>query len=299
MMNQRATRRCLSSVLQAVAGLRAAATLVGLAPALGAFPALAAEAPDTQPAAVALDAELQQAIDRVVHAAGDAERALALDALRARAEAAPLTVIQQLVLRTGQAADPRDALASGAILDELTFSQSALVAAVVPLLDGRDQTQVAAARGILAAVEDASAERAPDFSYYRELIAARVAAGQAPPAGLIRHMYELAPGHALLAMLRAYQLRHPDEIKPILWAEHAVSDVIWKQRYGFLAPGEIEPQAAVELARMARHDHWWARLYAVQIMRQHAEFRLAELVAALQADDDPLVRDAAQSLGAP
>lgn len=299
MMNQRATRRFPSCVLQPVAGPRAAAPLVGLALALGACSALAAEAPVTQPATVALDAELQQAIDRVVHAEGDAERVPALDALRARAEAAPLTVIQQLVMRTGQAADPRDALASGAILDELAFSQSALVAALVPLLDSMDQTQVAAARGVLATVEDASAERAPDFSYYRELIAARVTAGQAPPAGLIRHMYELAPGQALLAMLRAYQLRQPDEIKPILWAEHAVSDVIWKQRFGFLAPGEIDPQAAAELARMARHEHWWARLYAVQIMRQHAEFRLVELVAVLQADDHPLVRDVAQSLGAP
>ncbi|HUU83155.1 MAG TPA: hypothetical protein VM243_06585 [Phycisphaerae bacterium] len=50
------------------------------------------------------------------------------------------------------------------------------------------------------------------------------------------------------------------------------------------------PGAARELVKLSRHEEWWVRLYAGQIMRQHAAFRQSELMELLGRDDHAMVR---------
>jgi hypothetical protein len=91
--------------------------------------------------------------------------------------------------------------------------------------------------------------------------------------------------------MRAHQLRQPDELKAILWAEHVVSDVLWMQQYGFLSPDEVEPAATRELVKLSGHKEWWVRLYVAGIIRQHPSFRQPELIDRLQRDEHPWIRE--------
>ena len=45
------------------------------------------------------------------------------------------------------------------------------------------------------------------------------------------------------------------------------------------------------LTNLSQHKEWWVRLYAVEIMRQHPEFRKSEIVERLKKDEHPLVRE--------
>lgn len=114
---------------------------------------------------------------------------------------------------------------------------------------------------------------------------------------LVRYMYETDPGMALLAVMRAHQVREPAQIKRILWAEHLVSEVLWKQKFGFLKPSEVDAAAVEQLTSLSTHEAWWARLYVAEVMRQQPAFRGAELLTVLAGDSNEAVREsAAQAL---
>jgi hypothetical protein len=109
-------------------------------------------------------------------------------------------------------------------------------------------------------------------------------------------MYASDPGSALIAMMRAYQLRDPAEIKSIRWAEHVVSELFWRRRYGFVDGKAVDPVAISELDKLSRDGHWWARLYVAQIVTQHSELAKPELVTRLAADENALVRETVPKL---
>jgi hypothetical protein len=46
---------------------------------------------------------------------------------------------------------------------------------------------------------------------------------------------------------------------------------------------------------MVKHDEWWARLYAAEVIRQHPELGNQPLVAELARDPHPLVQKAAKA----
>lgn len=241
------------------------------------------------PAFVA-DATWQTAIADVADAATADDRRAALGLLDAWDDATHTTLVQQLAYYAAHARRTQQALAAGAILRELQVSDDAIIAALVPLLGTDDAALEQTVRNLLGGFEGRGPGRRPDFSAYRALIAARVAAGQEPPSGLIRYLYASAPGEALLTLMRAYQLREPAELQRILWAEHVVADALWQQRNGFVNRDADTPAAAAALADLATHDAWWVRLYVAEVMAQHAAFRQPQLVARLRSDPNPLVR---------
>lgn len=243
-----------------------------------------------QEASPSSDPAFQAAIAAFADAESGADRGQALGELLALDEPPYHRLVREVVLHSSQAADVKNAMTGGVILGELKLSDRDLVEAVMPLLGSNLPDEVAAARGALEGVEDRSAGRRPDFSTYRAILEERIRAKQELPAPFVRYIYEAHPGEALLAMMRAQQLREPAELKEILWAEHVVSDTLWKQRYGFLAAETVEPEAADQLARLAGHPQWWVRLYVVEIMRQHGAFHQAEHVEKLQDDAHELVR---------
>lgn len=189
-------------------------------------------------------------------------------------------------------ADAASRAVAGHVLKRLDASKQTVAAAVAPHLDNTDEAIRAAAREVLIGLEDRSASRPADFSAYHAIIEADVRAGRALQASLVCHMYESDPGQALLTMLRAHQLRRPEEIRPILWAEHVIADLFWRRTHGFVERKAVTPEAVAELDRLSISPHWWARLYVAENVCKHPELATEQIIERLPADESALVRGA-------
>ena len=108
-------------------------------------------------------------------------------------------------------------------------------------------------------------------------------------------MFKLSPGRALVTFNRVYTTGR-EASKSTLFAEHTISDTLWKQQNSFLEPNEIEPAALEQMDILSRRKEWWARLYVAKIMRQHPAFRQSEVVERLKRDKHPLIREAMTSI---
>ena len=114
--------------------------------------------------------------------------------------------------------------------------------------------------------------------------------GQSPPKSLIIFMYGLAPGQSLLRCQMMYGQRKIGSRKTLLWAEHVVSNTIWKWRYGFLDKDTVDSEAMAELERLSQFKQWWARLYVASIMRYYPTFRNQEIIDRLAKDENEMVK---------
>ena len=255
-------------------------------------PGAAVAVDDNQPA-VHPDPAIQAAIARVVDARTREQQHAGLDQLVELDTASHQQLVRQLVYFASRAQSTKDAMVVGVVIRRMDIPDATIARALVPCLDTTDRALDESVRNILGGLEKRAAGRRPDFSIYREIIADHLRAGEQLPDGLIRYMYDADPGVALLTLMRAHQLREPEELKVILWAEHVVSDVLWKQQYGFLNRDEIEPAAARELARLSNHNEWWVRLYVAEIMRQQPGFRQPGLIGKLINDRHQVVQAAA------
>lgn len=238
---------------------------------------------------------LQAAINRAI---GDdvPARDAAVAELKAAATQDAQNVVRQMLVFHSGAKTTRQAMAFGGLMRELSISRDVTVRALTPVLDSEDARLTAAACGVLAEFEDQSALRPPDFSLYREIIAEAIEKKETPPQGLVAHMFEVDAGAALLTMMRSHRDMTNDERKVILWAEHVVADMLWKQRFGFLPREQAEPTAIAEIKKMARHPAWWARLYAAEMMRQHAALSNDQIADTLRQDANELVRRSADAI---
>lgn len=245
---------------------------------------------------VAADAEVQAAIADFVAADTPSEQSAALDRLKTQDDASRANLVTQLLIYSNRASGTKEAMAAGAVIRQLNIGDRDLAIAAIPLLDAADTDVVKTVRSVLGGIEGIAPGRRPDYSIHRELLAEDFRNGSPMPDGLIRHMYQTDPGEALLSLMRVQQIRDPARLKEILWTEHVVSDVLWKQRNGFLKPDEIEPAAATELAKASADDAWWVRLYAAEIMRQHQSLRSPGVIEQLQQDGNDLVRKAAEQI---
>ncbi len=181
----------------------------------------------------------------------------------------------------------------GKVLARIDRPKTPVVRALLRRLDDPDVAVRTNVRELLRGYEDQSATRPPDFSVYREVIEEDVRARREPQASLVRHMYETDAGTALLTMVRANGLRRPAEIQPILWAEHVVSDLMWRRQFGFAAPRQVDAAAMRELEAMSRSRWWWVRLYVAEIVRSNPELGGDVVVQRLAGDGNGLVRRAA------
>lgn len=203
-------------------------------------------------------------------------------------------LVEQVVwFAAAGATSPETRGVAGRVLARIDRPKEPVVRTLARLLDDPNAAVQAVSREMLQGYEDQSATRPPDFSVYRAVIEDDVRAKREPQASLVRHMYESDAGAALLTMVRAYQLRKPEEIKPILWGEHVVSDLMWRRRYGFVEPRAVDSAAVRELAGMAKHRQWWVRLYVAEIVRANPELGGAEVLQRFAGDGNALVRQAA------
>jgi hypothetical protein len=258
----------------------------------------AGDALDRTPVDFVPDAAVQALIAACDAAASAPEQAAAIAALRGWRTADEAALVRELVYYASRPEQAEGTLLAGALLRELGVSERTVVSAGAALLGATDEELRRSARDLLGGLEQRAAGRRPNFSAYRELIADALGQGAPPAAALVEYMYQTDPGEALLTLMRAYSLRQPEALRDVLWAEHVVADVLWKQQNGFLKADEVDPAAVAELARLARHEAWWARLYVAETMRQHPALRAAPVLEALARDTEPLVRQAAGASGA-
>ena len=170
------------------------------------------------------------------------------------------------------------------------LADTTIVGALVPLLESDDPGLRKSIAGVLSEFEHETADRPPVFSIYRPFLAGPVQAGEDPPAGLVRYVYDRHAGTALLLFMRIHRPA-PEESREILLAEHRVEDALWMWRHGFHAEGHVEPAARTALEQLALHPRWFARLYAAEIVRAHPAFGDEALVERLRKDAHPLVRE--------
>jgi hypothetical protein len=238
------------------------------------------------------DPALQAAIRKVTAPRDEADQASALAELRERAGPAHAALVPQLFLFSFGANDTREGMALGVVLDALAVPAGDVVRALVPLLESEDPAVRAEVGNVLSEYEDRSIERGPDFGVYRPYLEGE------PPVGLVRHLFEVDPGAALLALARA-QVREPTELRALVWAEHEIADVVWKLRRGFRTGAELartEPEALEQLALLARHPRWWARLHAARTAADEPALRTAVSLDELANDPHPLVRATASAI---
>lgn len=179
----------------------------------------------------------------------------------------------------------------GRVLARLSAPKEVIVAALAPHLDNQNEAIRSNVESLLRGLEDQSATRPPDFSAYRAIIEADTRAGREPQNSLVRFMYDSDPGVALQTLVRAFQLRDPDEIKPILWAEHVVAELLWKRRYGFVERDFVDNATQAEIARLSIHPRWWVRMYAAAMVAAHPELAAPDVLKRLKADADIRVRE--------
>ncbi len=171
------------------------------------------------------------------------------------------------------------------------YSSRHLIDVIVPHLDETDGR--VRDRLFQLLFMNSAAYSLPIYSEFDSYLRARKAE---PPLPLFEIMYQGSPGDALMTMLRVYaedgQTVRPETVKLLKWAEHVVSDVLWKQQHGFLKPNEVEPAAVEELEKLSKRPEWWVRLYVAEILSNDPEFQTPQMVKRLQDDNHPLVRKA-------
>ncbi|GJM23955.1 MAG: hypothetical protein DHS20C16_03700 [Phycisphaerae bacterium] len=251
---------------------------------------------DSSKPVVAPNQEMQSLFGDFVTSNDEAARESLLGRLRQYDRTDRTTLVQQLTLFAMDAQSTRSSMFAGALISEFKMSDDDVIKSLIPMMatdNAKLQKQI---KGMLAEYEDQSASRPPDFSKYRAIIANEIREGRAAPVELVLHMYDVDPGAGLLTMMRASQMRDPDELREVLWAEHVVSDSIWQKTHGFIERDAVESQATEQLERIAGHSKWWARLYVPAVMKREPTLKSMGLLEGLSNDPNAFVADAAAKL---
>ncbi|MHB8862362.1 MAG: HEAT repeat domain-containing protein [Pirellulaceae bacterium] len=243
------------------------------------------------------DPQIQRQIGKVLDAASDESRRDELQALVEMAGSDSQKLIEQLLYYSAYGTDPagkhdlKEGMALAGFSDLLKISHSQIATALWPYLGTTD----AQLRQKLRDVFDGFS-----FTFFQDFLQSRLRTGQDLPLELIQYMYQRNPAEALLTMARTWAVQQSAEEsskrwRPLIWAEHVVSDTLWKQEHQFLEKTRVEPEAATQIEKLVGDPDWWVRLYAAEILRQHPGFRSAELLERLAQDDNRLVRETARA----
>jgi hypothetical protein len=80
-------------------------------------------------------------------------------------------------------------------------------------------------------------------------------------------------------------------VDEMLLAETVVGNAVRLKPYAQQFQAAL-PEAREQLVNLSKNKEWWARLYVAEIMQQHPELRIAEVLDDLSDDENELVRNA-------
>lgn len=217
-------------------------------------------------------------------------------------------IVKQIAIFAAGPGEGQPVLALG-ILQTLELPPSVVIRTLAPYLDASNKKVRSFVRDWFQSHDNAgpTSSRSKPLNYgdYFGYVRAKMAAHETVPAAFVDYMFERSPGEALLVFDKADRLRsvtrgaegRNPRGNPIALAEHVVSNAIWYKRHGYAQrfQGSL-PDAENELRKLAAHEEWWVRLYVVQIMRLHPEFREPAVLARLTTDAYAPVSEIAKSL---
>jgi hypothetical protein len=131
-----------------------------------------------------------------------------------------------------------------------------------------------------------------NYQDYAIYVRSRITKNETIPDAFVNYLYDQMPDRALIV----FYFGHGPPQKPndILLAEHTVSNALWLKENEFDAQFQkVLPEANAELAKLARHEEWWVRLYVAKMMGRHLELRQDDVIDVLAKDKNSLVAKAA------
>jgi len=109
-----------------------------------------------------------------------------------------------------------------------------------------------------------------------------------------RWIFETSPNSAYLLLAR--DARNNEFIR-LRRLERVISNALFEIQYmGGLEGGKISKEIEDAVRELAKSPHWWARLFVAETIVQNREFRVADVIATLAKDPDPLVKQSIASL---
>ncbi len=249
--------------------------------------------------------EVRDHLDRLTRALiteDEVARRDVIDSLRKEYGRTYGSLIPQLVWFSAHATSTAEAMVAGIVLRDLQISEALIVHALVPYLDAPDDKFRKSVRELIA-VSDRGVVCGPPgyehFEYLASEIRKAAQRSEEPPASLVRFLYDVRPGTAMLEMMRAYMAQETQtEWRRLIWAEYVVRDALWKKSHGFPQRFlEARQEVLVQLGSLSHHPKWFVRLYVATVSRKYPELRDTKIVNRLKQDPHPLVREAAEAAG--
>ena len=182
-----------------------------------------------------------------------------------------------------------------------------VIEALMPLLESDDRNLVRAADRLIRTQIRCDTPEAVDADFGSRIMESMLS-GKPLPAGLSRFLFRHYPSATLITFARYAHLSlvegdpRPEAVsearrkylptyQEIIRGEHAIAEMIWKQRNWFLAWNEADPEAVRQLHKLAQRKEWWVRLYVAEMMRQVPALRDRALMRRLAKDPHKLVRE--------
>jgi hypothetical protein len=170
---------------------------------------------------------------------------------------------------------------------------------LIPLLESKNEAELYEVRGWLANIDWFFC---PDLeSKLTEYRAPLLRQKASPPPGLVKYLFDMRPGRALLLFGDIYlgdKGKPGDASRDLVWADHLISTVTWRIFNGFVQEGDLE-KARKEVDRLSKHDGWYARRYVIEVIRAEPKLGTPEIVDRLKKDPHPLVAEAVKHIGEP
>lgn len=181
-------------------------------------------------------------------------------------------LVRQLLYFSVHAQDTRQGMLPLVLVEQLNISEDDRVAAIIPLLNTRDQSVLKQAYEWLQVVDFDSETQEFRFSRHENVLRRK---SVDVPNGLIKYMYAKSPDAALSSLANVYLDK--DEAK-------ALVDQV---------KGEDEVLAVV---RLSKRPEWWAKLYAAEKMKQNPKLRDPDLIEQLKKCNNPVVSATIQEI---
>jgi len=219
-----------------------------------------------------------------------------LDALSDLEPKNPVILVEQIALFVSTLVDGEEALFFLIAIEHLELDDLTIVSGLADHINSENRMLRSFAHDNLRRIEKANAwgtYGTPSLrsrGVYAKYIRSRVNRSLPVPEPFVEYLYRRAPGHVLIAFLKAHEQSALDQ-KSVLWAEHVIADAIWKKKNNFETLFlQGMPRAVSELEKLSTQETWWVRLYVAEIMRQNLVFRRPEIIERLKQDEHPLVR---------
>ncbi len=181
------------------------------------------------------------------------------------------------------------------MLTNLDIPRPEIVSAAAGTLDIAQGTAADAGRNLLRYAAPPDPRGRKDFSHFKPYLEAHASPA---PAKLVLWMYEYDSAAAMWEMRDVYGANmSADDFRGLSAGEHVVSEILFRQQAGLIAPDQLDQPAVEQLARLAQYRQWWVRLYVANVLLKHPQFRKPQVLDLLKNDTDDLVKQTTSRIG--